>query len=115
MCSMSGPDRLSQASDKRVYRHSVTPRHKKITVVMRVEIEPSKDAFAPKDPCDFHGINLQVLPPSNFIASLMHLSMVTSAERHGELIADLEADRTRLRKPKMMGVRWLPPADEARL
>ena len=26
-----------------------------------------------------------------------------------------ETDRTRLRKPKMMWVGWLPPADEARL
>ena len=69
----------------------------------------------PETFCDLPCIDLQVLPPSNFIASLMHQSMVTSAERHGELITDLEADRTRLRKPKMMWVGWLPPADEARL
>ena len=69
----------------------------------------------PKTFCDLQCIDLQVLPPSNLIASLMQLSMVTAAERHGELIADLEADRPRLRKPQMMWVGWLPPADQARL
>jgi hypothetical protein len=33
----------------------------------------------PKTPCDFHGINLQVFPPSAFIAGLVHLSVMTAA------------------------------------
>jgi hypothetical protein len=41
--------------------------------------------------------------------------MVNSAERHGELVAHFAAKRTRLRRTKMMGIRGLPPANQARL
>jgi hypothetical protein len=33
----------------------------------------------PKPSCDFQSVNLQVFPPSDFIAGLMHLSMMTAA------------------------------------
>ena len=69
----------------------------------------------PKTSCDVQGIDLQVFPPSCLIAGLMQLPMMTAAERHGELITDLETDRPRLRKPQMMRIGGLPPANQARL
>jgi hypothetical protein len=37
--------------------------------------------------------------------------MMATAERHGELVADLATERARLGKPKMMRMRGLTPAD----
>src|SRR5215467_13808842 len=45
----------------------------------------------------------------------MHRTMMPATERHRELIADLAAERTGLRKSEVMGVRGLAGADEARL
>ena len=39
---------------------------------------------------NFQSIDIQTLPPSHFIADLMQLPIVTTAERNGELIADFE-------------------------
>jgi hypothetical protein len=41
--------------------------------------------------------------------------MVNTTERHRELVAHLATERTRLRKPKMMGIRGLTPTDQAGL
>ena len=45
----------------------------------------------------------------------MKLPMMTAAEGHGELIADLETQRSRLSKSQMMWIGRLPAADQARL
>ena len=45
----------------------------------------------------------------------MDLTVVTPAQRHGELIAHFSAERTVLREPQMMGVRWSAAANQARL
>ena len=68
-------------------------------------------SLLPQTSCDLQCIDLQALPPSNLTASLMHLSMVTSAERYSELITDLETHCPRLRKAQMVRVGRLPPAD----
>ena len=39
--------------------------------------------------------------------------MMDTAERHGELIAGLAAERARLQVTQVMRVGWLAPADEA--
>ena len=72
-------------------------------------------ALLPKTVSCLESIDPQALPPGLLIASLMQLSMVTAAERHGELITDLETDRSRLRKPQMMRIGRLPTADQTRL
>ena len=41
--------------------------------------------------------------------------MVSAAERNGELIADLAAERSALRKPEMMGICRPPAANQARM
>jgi hypothetical protein len=45
----------------------------------------------PKTIGDLERIDLKILPPCHFIASLMQLSMMAATERHGEFIADFEA------------------------
>ena len=69
----------------------------------------------PKTSCDLQGIDLESFPPGFLVAGLMQLPMMTAAERHGELITDLEADRPRLRKTQMMRIGRLPAADQTRL
>jgi hypothetical protein len=54
-------------------------------------------------------------PPGGFTAAAVDLAMVNAADRHRELVADFAAERPRLRKPQMMGVGGLPPADQAGL
>ena len=44
---------------------------------------------------------------------MMHLAVVPPAQRHGELITDLSAQRLMLRKPKMMRVRRSAAANQA--
>ena len=45
----------------------------------------------------------------------MNLAMMAAAQRHRVFIADLAAERWALREAYMVGVRWLPAADQARL
>ena len=60
-------------------------------------------------------IDLQFPPPGHLVARLMELAMVTTAERHGELITDFETEGSRLGKAQVMRIRRLPTADETRL
>ena len=52
-------------------------------------------------------------PPGGLIAAAVHLAMMTPAQRHGELIADLPAERSALYKTEVVSVRRLPSADQA--
>jgi len=45
----------------------------------------------------------------------MQLTMVTAAERHRELVADLATERTRLRELKMVRIRRAAPASQTGL
>jgi hypothetical protein len=62
----------------------------------------------PKPLGNWQCIDFQTLPPGHFIAGLMHLPVMTAAERYGELVADFETQRSGLRKPQMMRIGWLP-------
>src|SRR5439155_12761610 len=53
------------------------------------------------------------LPPSSLVAGAMHRAMMDTAERYGEFIASLAAERARLQVEKVMRIRWLAAADEA--
>jgi hypothetical protein len=46
---------------------------------------------------------------------MMDLAMVTSAQWHGEFIADPSPKRWALREPYVVRVRGLPPANHTRL
>ena len=71
--------------------------------------------FLPKPLGDLQRLDLEVFPPNDFVAGLMQLSMMPTAERDGELIADFEADGPGLGKPQVMWIGWLSAADQARL
>ena len=60
-------------------------------------------------------VDAGLAPPCGFIAAAMDLAVVSPAQRHGELVADLAAERPMLRKPKVVGVRRLAAADQTRL
>ena len=72
-------------------------------------------ALFPKLLGGFQRVDFESFPPRNLIASLMKLPMVAAAKRNCEFIADFKTDGPRLRKPQMMRIGGLPPADEARL
>ena len=71
--------------------------------------------YFPKTSRDFQGIHSVTVPPREFVAGLVQLPMMPAAKRHCELIAHFEANCPGLRKPQVMGIGWLPAADEARL
>ena len=60
-------------------------------------------------------VDTEPAPPCGFIAAAVDLAMVNSAERHRELVAHFAAERPRLRRAKMMGIRGLTAADKAGL
>ena len=67
----------------------------------------------PKRASNDDRIDAGTFPPSNFVAAAVDLSMVSPAQRHGELIAHLAPEGLKLRKPKVVGVRRLASADQA--
>jgi hypothetical protein len=60
-------------------------------------------------------IDLPSVPPCRFVAVAMHLAMVSSTKRNGELIADLAPERAALREAKMMCIAGMPTAYQTRL
>ena len=72
-------------------------------------------ALLPKSLGDLERFDFEILPPSHFIAGLMQLPVMTPAERDSELVADFEAEGSRLGKPQVMRIGGLTAADEAGL
>lgn len=64
---------------------------------------------------DFERVDLEIAPPRHFIAGLVQLAVMTAAKWDCKLIAHFEAERSGLRKAKMMRVGGLSAADEAGL
>jgi len=60
-------------------------------------------------------IDSGLLPPCRFITVTMQFAMVSAAERDGELVTDLAAERSALCEAEVMGVGRLPFADQAGL
>ena len=60
-------------------------------------------------------INSGVSPPCGFVAASVNLAMVSSTQGDGELIAHLAAVCTDLRNSEVVGIRWLSPANQARV
>jgi hypothetical protein len=48
---------------------------------------------------NWQGIDLEPLPPGDFITGLMQLPMMAATKRNGELVADFQAQRPWLGKP----------------
>src|ERR1700730_1955358 len=60
-------------------------------------------------------VNAGCLPPGLLVARAMDRAMMRPAERDRELVARLTAQRARLDKSDVMGIRGLAAAEEARL
>jgi hypothetical protein len=60
-------------------------------------------------------INLDLLPPRTFVAAIGEGSVMNSAERHRELVADLLAQSSRLGEPKVVSIARRSPAQQTRL
>ena len=61
------------------------------------------------------GVDLEFFPPSSFIAGLMELAVMASAERDGELVADFDSQCARLCEAEMVRVARVATAYKARL
>ena len=75
-------------------------------------IEPG---LSPELTGDLHGIDAGRLPPGPLIAGAMNGAVMRAAERDGEFIAGLAAERPRLQVAEMMRIGLFAAADEARL
>ena len=60
-------------------------------------------------------IDRSSLPPGDFVSAAVVVLVMASAQRYGELVADLETHRAGLSEPKMVGVGGASPADQTRL
>ena len=69
----------------------------------------------PQLPSFDYRIDSHLQPPHRFVAAAMNLAMVSSTQWHGEFVADRAAERWALRKPHVVGIRWLPGANQAGL
>jgi len=54
-------------------------------------------------------------PPFGFIAMAMNVAVMSPAQRHGELVADLAAERAALGEAQVMSIARLAPADQTSL
>ncbi len=52
----------------------------------------------------FQRLDVAFLPPGEFVPGLVQLAVMPPAERHGELVADLETNGSRLGKAQVMRV-----------
>jgi hypothetical protein len=59
-------------------------------------------------------LDIELLPPCEFISALVKLTMMKPAERHGEFVTDFAPKRALLRKLKMMCIRRAATAGEER-
>ena len=75
-------------------------------------IEPG---LSPKLTGDLDGVDAGCLPPGPLVAGAMDRAVMRAAERDGELIAGLAAERPRLQVAEMMRIGLFAAADEARL
>ena len=60
-------------------------------------------------------VDFLLLPPVDFVAGLVQLPVMSAAEGDGELVADFHADGAGLGEAQVVGVGWLPAADETGL
>jgi hypothetical protein len=69
----------------------------------------------PKLASDLDWIGASCLPPGLLVARTMNRAVVSTTERHRELVAGFSAERARLYEAQVVGVRGLAAADEAGL
>ena len=92
----------------RLERHSLVRRRLFLT-------HPQRMASQPQRASRIGGVDTSISPPCGFVAALVHLAMVPAAEWNRELIADLAAECSTLRKAKVVGVGRSAAANQAGL
>src|SRR5262249_15799516 len=85
------------------------PRREIRRVILLRIIEPGLSAELPGD---LDGVDAGGLPPGLLVAGAMDGAMMRAAERDGELVARLGAERPRLQVAKMMRIGLFAAADE---
>jgi hypothetical protein len=82
-----------------------------------VDLRPTRASARvfPKLTGDLDRVNAGLLPPGSLIARAMHRAVMRAAERDGEFVARLAAERARLEESEVMRIRWLAGAEEAGL
>ena len=95
-------------------RQSVESRAHRETRLLRIVriIEPG---LPPELTGDLDGVDAGRRPPGLLIAGAMDRAMMRAAERDGEFIAGLAAERPRLQVAEMMRIGLFAAADETRL
>jgi hypothetical protein len=76
---------------------------------------PPVPRLLPEPPGDGERVQPHVVPPGAFVADIVQLAVVRAAERHGELVANLGAERLRLSEADVMRIRGGAAAQDARL
>jgi hypothetical protein len=78
-------------------------------------IHPKRMASQPQGASRNGRVHASIPPPCGFVAATVQLAMVPAAEWNRELIADLAAECSTLRKAKVVGVRRLAATNQAGL
>ena len=71
--------------------------------------------FKPERSRHCGGVDPGSLPPGDLVTAIMDLAVVSTAQRHGELVAHFAAKCPALCKAQMMGIRGLATANQTRL
>ena len=69
----------------------------------------------PQLPGECERIDVDVLPPGDFVTRLVKLPVMASAEWDSELVTDFDTQCARLSKAQVMRIAWVPSADKAGL
>jgi hypothetical protein len=85
------------------------------TVRFDAVVVQQRMGFEPQQARRRLGIGTGCCPPGRLVATAMDLAVMPAAQRHRELVADLAADRRRLRETKMMRIGGRAATDQAGL
>jgi hypothetical protein len=80
-----------------------------------ISIYGQRMRLEPQFPRLDHRIHSHLQPPNGFVAAAMNIAMVPTAQWHREFVAHLAAERWALCEAHVVGVRWSPATDQARL
>jgi hypothetical protein len=69
---------------------------------------------APKLFCAGKRINAGLFPPTEFVTGPMHFAVMSPAQRDQKFVTDFTTERAWLRESEVVGIRWLPAANQAR-
>src|ERR1700691_3807144 len=81
----------------------------------RIAIYGQRMRLEPQCPRSDHRINSHLYPTHRFVAAVVNLAMMATAQWHREFVADLAAEGSALREAYVVSVRWLPAANQTRL